>query len=451
MNRLLLRWWASLESKANLWLLIILLFSLGLRLLLPASLTESEGRSRWFRVANSVATGQGYRLCWPEYYPFCGEGNDQTAAVEPVPVLIYATLIKLFYHDQTDEPAQQAILVVQSLLGLTTIVLVYKITLLLFKFPQSALLAASLWGTYIPIIVVERDLLAETIYIFFLTAGMLALLHTLQRGHTSAWLTVGLCFGLATMSRASLLYFLPIVILFIWTLSPVSIQRRLINVGLAILTFSLVLLPWSIRNFAVFNALILDNTQKGYNLYRHNHIIAGDNYLHYVELKEVENNINQRIEEGIRAGRTDIRGDEDEYEMDKIYEREAIQIIKTYPDRYLLLSLYRLWPLLTDAGVNGPLTGWGRWYGPLNIGLIILAITTVIRRRARPYLMLPVLALIGFYIASPMLVNARMRFFLQVMPYVIGLASDQMVHWVSKFITSYGSSSRPESTSPETT
>ena len=57
-----------------------------------------------------------------------------------------------------------------------------------------------------------------------------------------------------------------------------------------------------------------------------------------------------------------------------------------------------------------------------------LAIPVVIRRRAvHPRALLVILGLVGFYNVIYVMVNARMRFLVPVMPMVIALAADQLV------------------------
>jgi len=426
MKHLLHKGWASLETKTNLWLVIILLLGLGLRLTLPTSVTGSEGRSRWYRTAKSVAKGEGYRLCWSEYFPFCDAENDATAISEPAPVLAYAGLIFIFgAENEAEDLSAPAIVTFQTTLGLATTLLLYRIILHLFHQRRTALLGAFLWVTYIPMIAVERDLLGESVLTFLLALAMLTFLNGLDRGRAWRWALAGLFFGLATLSRSALLYLVPVTIILTLFVSPRPWPRKLANAAVLLVVFGLTLTPWIIRNAQVYNAFIPDNTLKGYNIYRHNHIIAGDNYLRYVFIKEMEREIQRRLDEGIRQQRTDVRGDENEYEMDRLYQQEALEIIKSYPGRYLLLSLYRIYPLLTDAGVRIPLTITWRLIGAETIVLFVLALSTVIRRRGRPYTMLPLMALILLFMAGHMLINARLRFLVPLMPYMIALAADQ--------------------------
>src|SRR5713101_4226854 len=98
LKTLFLRWWGTLESKATLWLMIILLISLSVRLAALFVVHVSVMDEASFRrqlIATNVVEGRGYTFC-SSYFPFCGPNNDQTASVGPVSVLCFAALIVVF-------------------------------------------------------------------------------------------------------------------------------------------------------------------------------------------------------------------------------------------------------------------------------------------------------------------------------------------------------------------
>jgi 4-amino-4-deoxy-L-arabinose transferase-like glycosyltransferase len=403
----------------NLWLVAILLLSSSLRVGALAIRGLPVDESRHYEIALNVAEGRGFTFC-NSYFPFCGPDNNQTATVGPVPILVFAALMVAF-----GDLAIYLIVALQMLLGLVTTVFIYKIAMRLFGSQRNALLGALFWGTFLPMISLELRVEAEAIFTCLLSAGILALLYGWSNNRVFTWMLAGICFGLASLSRAPLLYFLPISIIFIMLTPSVRVRRRLMNSGIFLVAFILILTPWIVRNALVFNAFIPGGTLNGYNLYRHNYIIADDNYLRYVQGEEAHSVRDRLIEEGKW---THIRGDENEFEMDRIYQREAMQIIKAYPHRYLLLSLYRLLPLWTDIGVIEPLPALWQLLALENIVLIVLAVATVVRRRRMTPNFLLILTLIGYYTLGHMMVNAQMRYSTPIMPYVIILASDQCVY-----------------------
>ncbi len=402
------------------WLLII--FSAGLVMRLAAlGLVEVplEVTRRQDIAAGFVKTGE-FTFC-NHYFPFCGPGNNTTASVEPVPVLIYVGMMKVF-GSQNVFP----IIAFQMALGIASVWIVYRIIILLFGDDRRALLGAFLWSTYAPLTATsELSLEAEPFFTFFLTLGVLFVLFGLEKRRARDWLVAGVGFGAAALSRSSMLYFLPFLIGISLFFPGAPFRRRLQNAGLLTLVLVLVFSPWLIRNYRVFNAFVPGVTLSGYNLYRHNHILADGDPPHYVystELKEAQ--------AGLLAARTDLRGDENEAEMDRVYQEEALRIIRAHPVRYLELSLYRFIPLWTNLGVRYGLIPDAFWNlaAVENLILLALAIPAVIRRRAvHPRALLVILGLVGFYNVIYVMVNARMRFLVPVMPFVIALAADQLV------------------------
>jgi 4-amino-4-deoxy-L-arabinose transferase-like glycosyltransferase len=403
--------------------MIILLISLSLRLAVLAVINVSLMDETTFRrqlIATNVVEGRGYTFC-SSYFPFCGPNNDQTASVGPAPVLFYAALIIVFGNLAT-----KLAIALQILLGLTTIVLLYKIIIELFGSQRVALLGALMWGAYVPMIRSELDLAAEPIFTWFLALGVLAVLHGFSSAHLRFWILAGACFGLAALSREAFVYFPPVLGFLVILVPFVRLRQRLIKVCIFLVAFSLTLSPWIIRNALVFNGFVPGSTLAGYNLYRHNYIIADNRYLPFVSREEADLAVAHLIEQ-----RTDLRGDENELEMDRVYREEAIDIIKSYPHRYVLLSVYRLVPLWTDIDVRPGLSG--QLLGLVNLIPLGLAVAAAIRRRGlHPYALLPVLGLIVYSTLIHMLVIARLRFMIPIMPYVIALAADQGIHLAIK-------------------
>jgi hypothetical protein len=210
-----------------------------------------------------------------------------------------------------------------------------------------------------------------------------------------------------------------------------TVRRRLLNIGLTILAFVVVMTPWTVRNFNAFNAFIPGVTLSGYNLYRHNHILEDDGYLRYVYNREMKAAQIQLLEENADI----LRGDENEYEMDQIYRQEAVKIILANPFRYLLLSLYRFIPLWTNYGVRYGYISDVTWNisGLVNLIFLSLASISLVRRRGkRPPEIIPIATLIIFYTLSYMLVNARMRFIIPLIPFVLVFTSDQIIYLALK-------------------
>lgn len=398
-------------------LLLILLLSGGIRLGMmllrdvPAAPTRRQ-------VMAEELLHSGQLVYCGEYFPLCNANNQLTASVEPLPVLLFAGLMTLF------GPAVGTIaaVVVQQLLGLLTAVILHQILQHLFHNPTISLLGTFLWATYLPMITLALYLEAEIIFTCCLLLAIWALLHSLSSGSKRLWAMAGLCWGLATLSRSITLYF-PFILLLTAVAHPPTLRRHAAGITLALLTFALTLTPWVIRNAQVFNTFLPGNTLLGYNLYRHNYFLGDDDYLHYGYAKDADPIIRQLI-----ATAPNLRGDENEVEMDAFYKAEALKIIKTYPVRYLQLSLYRFAALWTDFEVQRGQLFW-QLVAVENGVLLLLAGLTAVRHLPRTPHLLPILLLIAYFAATHSLIIARMRYIMPILPLVAGLAAAEGIRW----------------------
>ena len=112
-----------------------------------------------------------------------------------------------------------------------------------------------------------------------------------------------------------------------------SARARLRPAALFLSTSILLLVPWTARNYLALDRLVVGTTLAGYNLYRHNSSLLTDDYLRYVGPEE-----GARAVEALLARRRDLKGTENEAQMDAVYREEALRIISAAPIRYLRLS-----------------------------------------------------------------------------------------------------------------
>ncbi|MES0360015.1 MAG: glycosyltransferase family 39 protein [Anaerolineales bacterium] len=410
----------SLRSRATL-ILLILTLALGIRFYVLFAYELPLEKTRRQEIATTLEKRRDWSFC-NTYFPFCGPKNNTTASVEPLPILTFAAIIFIF-----ETQAEYFGILLQMTLGLVSIGILYLIIRLLLNDHRPAFLGAFLWGVYIPLILeTEASLKGEAFFILFLLLGMFFIVLGLKKKHMLIWLLAGFCLGLAALSRSVVIYFIPILSISLLVTPILAVKRRILNIGLIIVAFVVVMTPWTVRNFTVFNAFIPGVTLSGYNLYRHNHILENDGYLRYVYNREMKAAQKNLLEDNVDI----LRGDENEYEMDQFYRQEAMEIIIANPFRYLLLSLYRFIPLWTNYGVRYGYISDLTWNISALVNLVFLALAgfSIVRRRGvRPPLIIPIVTLILFYTLSYMLVNARMRFIIPLIPFVLIFTSDQII------------------------
>jgi len=104
---------------------------------------------------------------------------------------------------------------------------------------------------------------------------------------------------------------------------------------------SLIVLPWLIRNQIVLGRPLLGSSLVGYNMFRQSYALNTDNYLRYIGgIEGVE-----AVEKLLVEKKQELRGTENEAQMDLIYRAEALKTIRKYPYKYILSSGFRFFSL----------------------------------------------------------------------------------------------------------
>ena len=409
--------WRRLEGDPRPWLLGILGVGAGFRVMAALIAGVSGEEPRTLLVAQSLAAGRGFRLC-DLYFPTCGPGHDLTAQVGPVPAGLFAGVLRLV-GERTAVPLLVAL---QMGLGLLTVYGVFALTRSLFGRTRPALLAALLCATYPHLISYELFPREEPLFTAVLVGATLALMLALREAKPSGGAVAGLGFGVASLCRFALVYAPLLLTLVIPGLATGPIRRRVAVAAAFAVAFLLVLAPWVWRNERAFGAFVPGGTLAGYNLYRHNFILAEDRPLHYVEGAEADSAIHALL-----GRHAELTGREDEVQLDRLYGDEAKAIIRAHPWRYLELSARRLVALFTEYGVQPtlPLTWWV--VDLEHVLFAMLALATLVRCRfTDPPGLLAIALVLGYYVVGHALANARLRYIVPVMPLFMVLAADTL-------------------------
>ncbi len=160
-----------------------------------------------------------------------------------------------------------AVKVVQVLLSVLTVFVVYRIGRSWFD-ERCALVAAALCALYPNFIAFTHYLWSETLFVFLVT---LAFAYATKRGHASrAELVIaGLLFGLAALTRSAILYFRPIVGLWLAWVHRGQGRRALVK-PLLLLAALVPIAPWTVRSSLLHEGFVLIDTNGPFNLWRGN-------------------------------------------------------------------------------------------------------------------------------------------------------------------------------------
>jgi hypothetical protein len=170
-----------------------------------------------------------------------------------------------------------AVKVAQCLLGALLVPAVGRIGVGAFG-PRAGLFAATVTAFYPELVWFCVHFWAETVFVVLLWWGFERLLRADEHGSARGAAAAGLLFGLAVLTRETVLYFLPLAALWLAWRRPGGKRRAAILLGTALL----VVLPWTLRNWMVFRTLVPVSTAGALNLWQGNtHLTRQEVYEEY--------------------------------------------------------------------------------------------------------------------------------------------------------------------------
>lgn len=393
----------------------------------PPSLGGDQTNT-WWPASLHVANGDGFVDCLPIYFPFCGPGNEATAMREPIPVYLFAGVAAL--HGSL------------WMAGLVQLFLFLLITLMIFLLVRevadepTGLIAAALWVVYLPALTVLPQIAGDMIATLAATTGLYFYAKAWKAGSILRWSLAGACMAVAVLSRSALLVAaVPLGVAVLWHTWRSEARRfNLVRPVLAFgLAWCLVMLPWVCRNTMVFGQVVVGSTLTGYNILRHNNQVQDDVPYHYVNEDEA-----RPVAYAALARHPELTGHEDEAQVDRIYKKEGMAVIKAHKARYLGICAFRFLPLWFNWGVN---TTYGKPLGPVDYlvafqqaMLLLLAFAGLQRapRMAWPLVLGSVAVCLAY-----LMVVARLRYVIPIMPAVLlldALALRRLLRWWSSRI-----------------
>jgi len=277
---------------------------------LPLSMTSDAA---WYvNRAASIAAGEGYAeegfltAYWPVGYP----GFLGTAFWLFGPSVLVAQLANVCLS------ALSALLC----LGIARIILgdetAARLTLLLFTMYPNNVAYASL----------------SMSEIFFTTVFLLGIFLFLRFPTPYGAVTSGLVFGLGTLTKPQVMFF-PLLLLGRQFLLDASWRRLRVGALLLYAAILLMLGPWAIRNFVVFDEFVLVSTNGGTNLLMGNNPHATGTYRS-----------NDALFTGIGFSVAD------QVAVDKRARQLAMEWIREHPGRFLALIPRKLWHMWATDG-----------------------------------------------------------------------------------------------------
>jgi 4-amino-4-deoxy-L-arabinose transferase-like glycosyltransferase len=223
---------------------------------------------------------------------------------------------------------------------------------------EAFFMVAVLWVMDIATVLASRDLEANTKTQF-------------------TWIRLGIAIGAAVLLRQVFLLFTPILIAWlIYVLRREARERKRRGLFTGILTaclvMSLMILPWTIRNYIAFKGFVLLNTNAGFAFFWGNHPIHGTEFI-----PVFSENASYRtlIPEELRRL--------NEASLDKKLLQEGLRFVSQDPQRYFRLSLsrtkeyFRFWPSKESSRISNivRLLSFGLFLPFMGLGIVVVSIS----------------------------------------------------------------------------
>jgi len=162
-----------------------------------------------------------------------------------------------------------------------------------------------------------------------------ALLRAAEQATAGAWFGAGAALGLAALTRGNLLLLAPLLAFWIVLAPKLPLKNRLIQAGLFILAFALVISPVTVRNWLVGRDFVLLTAQAGQNFYIGNNPRAGGFFEHPERIRLVP----QYEEDDFRreALRLTGRRDMKPSEISDFWMAQGWKYVREHPGRTLKL------------------------------------------------------------------------------------------------------------------
>jgi 4-amino-4-deoxy-L-arabinose transferase-like glycosyltransferase len=207
------------------------------------------------QLAEGLLAGRGYLNSW----------GEPTAFRPPV----YPLFLSGVYGATGRSLA--AVRLIQALLDSATVLLVYGIARQLFG--GRAAILAGLGTALYPLLIYETGLiLPESLSYCLQFAVVLLLMLMLHRDNLALPFAGGLLLGLTVLARPTAALWAALVLL--WIIWPGALRRKAAKAALMLVGLLLVFVPWVVRNYLVFDALIPVSSNSAVNLWCGNNPLA---------------------------------------------------------------------------------------------------------------------------------------------------------------------------------
>jgi 4-amino-4-deoxy-L-arabinose transferase-like glycosyltransferase len=223
---------------------LALLLRLGALAIFPPPPLDKSAELAYWGGAQILTHGNGFSdPAYPVYAP-------------PFYAVFIATCLTLFGDDQIP------IKIVQILLDSLTPVVVYLLVKEIFG-QQTGILSAAILAIYPLSIYLSISIASEPLATFLLSVFMLLALYAIQYQKARYYCMAGVLLGFATLTRGVTQFF-PFVFLIMLIAFAKMTKNIILRYGVFVVSFTIAIFPWMVRNHIVLDDFIPVGTAGGY-------------------------------------------------------------------------------------------------------------------------------------------------------------------------------------------
>ncbi len=378
------------------------------------------------QIAANLIAGKGFTFDFYGLRP----AQPLIAFLPPLFPLLIATCQRLFGDTAL------ALGLLQALLASLTAVMLYVIGSRLSGSELTGLLAAAMGALYPVFVLMTTSPASYTVDAFVLALVLVSLVLLRDDMTVASAANAGLAFGVALLARPMLVVVAPLAIAWLWLAAP-RLRGRLPRVAAVLMGCALlVMLPWTIRNYAPEHEPVFVATNGGFNFWQGNNSFTTGSGLE-VRSADVDAFLGRPhdpdapavfaslapypLPREIQAQVSAI----DETRLDRMLYGAGLAFVRDNPGRWLQLALVKLqafWGFRANIGVAYR-AAWTPYYKLLYVGVLCLALPGIwlSLRRWRSYALLYLLFAYytGFYVIFQVLTRYRW----EIEPYLLIFAA----------------------------
>ena len=284
-------------------------------------------------LARSLLEGRGYRFT-ENWYPFTPADTPTAHWSFIYPLYLAGVYAVVGYHPLAARLLQG--IVASALLCL----LIYQIGRRVSN-EETGLVSAGLAALYGYFVYYNAALMTETFFMVLVLLTLYLALRIKEKPTLSRWVGLGFSLGFAGLLRQTVLLFVPFLLFWLF-LELRARGIRWLHITAPVVIILLLITPWTLRNYLVYDEFLLLNSNAGYALYASNNPNLGTNWNNETVVVPVPE---------------ELKG-QNEARLDRALTKQAIEFILADPQRYLRLTLdkslefFWFWPSSDSSRIS---------------------------------------------------------------------------------------------------